>query len=132
MCEKKEGVGNVLDEESFPDDLTLQWMYFEALGHEMVGTKGEPFAVKTLQKTVLFIDSADQPMEAINTINDCPENVFDAIQQSKAAFRVDEQGKVICKIGALEAKGPDYIRAGMAAFTKLNTWRRTQAKNLSR
>lgn len=103
---------------NFPDDLTLQWDFAHAMRHQVIGKKGEPFAIGFSDGKALFIGSKEVPVETINYMDHAPKLIFQELMNFKADLLTNDDGSVTCKIGTTTVVGPDFIRAAMLGITK--------------
>lgn len=113
---------NPIDEEldKFPDDLTLQWRYAQALGCEVMGDEGEPFAIRGTNGEVCFIGTPENPVPTTYFLTAVPQIILDELQRLDGALLSNDSQGVTCKIGSTIAVGPDFLRAAMLGFAKFN------------
>jgi len=100
-----------------PDDLTLQWCFAQAIGHQVIGQKGEPFAIGFSDGKALFIGSKDVPVKTMNYMEHAAPLVFQELMRCKADLLTNDDGSVTCKIGTTTVVAPDFIRAAMLGIT---------------
>lgn len=101
--------------------LELEHAFLSAIGVQLLGSPGGPFAAFNVQENKLLVFGMKQDSIEMKSLDDDFALMpLDWAKRNEASFCV-ENGQVICRIGKVKSFGRSYSEAAMRALvTKLN------------